>query len=454
VWHHHLVPHIDEPALVSYVAEHSSSVALAVYEASDPAAARAALRDAAAQISQIRHPDEPDDALANRCDVRDEDGVPVLYLDMKDETRYAALVVRIVLDRLSGTGVDGRLEPQRRREAAFEYDANADRYGGMRPLAELDDRCLPPGFPLDFPVPDEATLVLAERYQDGSAEHAAWRRSTGPFTGYLQRLRKYGCTFGAVPRVLTAGNPLGGTAQYTLWRAGAGGRVTLYQFEPRSARSPVYWYVSVVWQPQAEPPATPVEPEEADTRPVPFGAAAARELAEFLVPAPLVAGYEAVIALANTAHVLDRLVSAPSDRADPRAKAVVAATRLAPVLGRLQPEQLTMVRHVCLTMVANLLASGRRPRSAGLMMVPDQDGHLYAAEVRERAQGVVPGDLLPVFETGVSLVQGAKLVADALSAIGSAPVRPPAHRYAWIFTDLDPHQLATARDACWQILEA
>src|SRR5262249_18930637 len=156
-----------------------------------------------------------------------------------------------------------------------------------------------------------------------------------------------------------------------LHRDGAGGNVTLYQSAPRLTRSPLYWYVSVVWQPQAEPPPTPVDPDETpDTRPVPTGPAAARELAEFLVPAQLVPGYEAVVALATAARALDRLVSAPPDPADRRPRPVVVASRFAPVLGRLDPGRLALVRHVCLTMVANLVASGQRPRPAGLTLVP------------------------------------------------------------------------------------
>jgi hypothetical protein len=449
------VPHPDEPALVAYVAEHSSATALAMYDATDPAAARTALRAAAAEICRIRHPDEPDTALPNWCEVLDEDGVPVLYLDMKDEIRYAALAVRIVLDELTSAGVDGRLAPRRHPEAPFAYDANADLYTGMEPLTELDGRGLPPGFPAGFPVPEEATLVLAERCRDGAAEHAAWRRSTGPFTGYLERLRVYGCTFGAVPRLLTAGGVRGGTARYTLYRDGAGGGVTLYQSAPPPLRSPLYWYVSVVWQPQAEPPAIAVDPDEApDTRLVPAGPAAARELAEFLVPAPLVPGYEAVVAFATAARALDRLVSAPADPADRRPKLAVVASRFTPVLGRLDPGQLTLLRHACWTMTANLLASGRRPRPAGLTLVPDEDGHLYATDVRERVRGEVGPDLVPVFEAGVALVKGAPMVAEALSGIRSAPVRPPADRYAWLFAGLDPEYLAAARDACWRIFEA
>jgi hypothetical protein len=449
------VPHPDEPALVAYVAKHTSATTLAMYDTSDPAAAGAALRAAAAQIREIRHPDQPDAALPNWCEVLDEAGVPVLHLDMKDEIRYAALVVRIVLDQLAAAGVDGRLAAGKRPAEAFPYDANADLYTGMQPLTELDGRGLPPGFPDGFPVPDEATPVLAQRCRDGAGEHVAWRRSTGPFTGYLERLRAYGCTFGAVPRLLTVrGMP--GTVRYTLWRDGSGGSVTLYRSSAaRLPGSTLYWYASVVWQPQAEPPAGAVSPSEGpDRRPVPAGPGAARELAEFLVPEQLVPGYEAVLALVTGARALDRLVSTPPDAADRRPKPMVTATRFAPVLGRLDPGQLTLIRHVCLTMVANVLASGQRAAPAGLTLVPDEGGHLYAADLRELAQGAVEPDLIAGFETGAALVQGAPMVAEALSGISTAAVRPPAQRYAWLFAGLDPGQLTATRDACWRIFEA
>lgn len=447
------VPHPDEPALVAYVAEHSSATALAVYDTTDQAAAGAALRAAAAEICQIRHPDEPDAALPNWCTILDEDGVSILHLDMRDEIRYAALVVRIVLDQLARAGVDGRLEPKRQPEPAFPYDAKADLYTGMQSLTDLDGRGLPPGFPDGFPVPQDATLVLAQHGRDGSAEHAAWRRSTGPFTGYFERLRAYGCTFGAVPRLLTVGG-VPGMARYTLWRDGAGGSVTLHQSSAsRLPGSALYWYLSVVWQPQAEPPAIPVEPDEApDTRSVPAGPSAARELVEFLVPGQLVPGFEAVMALATAAHALDRLVSAPTDPADRRRKPIVVASRFAPVLGRLSPEQLTVVRHACWTMVANLIASRRRPRPAGLTLLHDEDGHLYAADLRELAQGVVEPHLVAVFEAGAALVQGAPMVAEAVSGVRTEPVRPPVDRYAWLFAGLDTQQLTATRDACWRIL--
>lgn len=446
------MPHPDEPALVVYVAEHTSATVLAVYDTTDVAAAGEALRAAAAQICEIHHPDEPDERLPNWCTVLDEDGLPVLHLDMKDEIRYSALVVRIVLDQLAAAGVDGRLEPRREPTPAYPYDPGADLYGGMEPLTELDGRGLPPGFPDGFPVPRDATLVLAKRDREGDAEQAAWRSSTGPFTGYLERLRDYGCAFGAVPRLLTVGMP--GAVRYTLWRDGAGGGVTLHRSSPsRPPGSVAYWYVNVVWQQRAEPPASPVEPDEApDNRPVPAGPPAGRELAEFLVPARLVPGLEAVMAVATAAHTLDRLMSAPPDPADRRRRAVVVAGRFAPVLGRLTPRQLTILRHTCLTMVANLISTRRRPRPGGLTLVPDEDGHLYAADFREHAEGVVGPELFATFEAGAALVQGGQLVHDEVAGIRTQAVRPPVDRYAWLFAGLDDGQLTATRDACWQIL--
>ncbi|MFB9238093.1 hypothetical protein ACFFWC_21475 [Plantactinospora siamensis] len=446
------MPHPDEPTLVAYVAEHSSATALAVYDATDPAAAFAALRAAAGEISQIRHPDEPHSGLPNWCAVLDEDGVPVLRLDMKDEIRYSALVVRIVLDRLAAGGVDGRLAPKRPPESPFRYDPNADRYSGMEPLTQLDERGLPPGFPAGFPVPEQATLVLAQRGRDGVAEHAAWRRSTGAFPGYLDRLRAFGCTFGPVPRLLTARDH--GTVRYTLWRDGAGGSVTLYQSAAaRRPGSTLYWYVSVVWQQRAEPPATAVEPDEApDMRPIPTGPAAAREVAEFLAPAPLVAGYETVMALATAARAIDGLVSAPPDPADRRPRPAVIAGRLTHLLGRLDREQLSTVRHVCLTMVTNILATGRRPRPRGLRLVADENGHLYAADLRDGVREAVSSEDLPAFEAGTAVAQSAPMIIEGLSGLRDAPVPPPADRYAWLFAGLSPQHLAATRDACWRIL--
>ncbi len=444
------MPHPDEPALIAYVADYPSATALAVYGSSDPAAAGAALRAAAEKICEIRHPDEPDAALPNWCEVVDEDGVPVLHLDMKDEVRYAGLVVRIVLDRLAGSGVDGRLEPRREPEPAVPYDADADRYSGMRPLTALDGRGLPPGFPDGFPVPPDATLVLAQQCPDGCADHAVWRRSGEPFTGYLARLRGYGCAFGPVPRLLTAGQAPD-IVRYTLWRDGAGGQVTLYRSAPGT---PPYWYASVVWQPRAEPPATVVEPDEApDDRPLPTGPGAARELAEFLVPPQLVAGYETVVALATAARAVEQLLRAGGG-AGRRAGPAVAASRLAPLFGRLSPEQVDMLRHVCLALVANVLAHGGHARPAGLTLLRDDRGHLYAADFREQARGAVDERLVATLETGVALTRGVPMMTGALAGIRTAPVRPAADRYAWLFAGLDSAELVAARDACWGLFGA
>jgi hypothetical protein len=44
------------------------------------------------------------------------------------------------------------------------------------------------------------------------------------------------------------------------------------------------------------------------------------------------------------------------------------------------------------------------------------------------------------------------MLAEAVSAIRTARVRPPADRYAWLFAGLETQQLTATRDACWQIL--
>ncbi len=270
--------------LIAYVAEHSSQTALALEDATDQAAVGAALRAAAAKILQIRHPDEPDEPLPNWCDVVDEDGVPVLHLDMKDEIRYSALVVRIVLDELTRAGIDGRLVPWQR----------------------------PP-----VPVPSDL----------------------GP-----------------------------------------------------------------------EPSA----------------------------PAYPVAGHEAVTALNAVAQLLDRLMR---EAAGQRPRPAAIADRFAAVLGRLDPRTLTVIRHVCLTMVSNLIASGRRPRPDGLTVLADMDGHLYAADLRAAAQAVVDADLFLAFETGATIVQAGPMVVSALPGAGR------------LFDGLDEPQLTTTRDACRRIVE-
>jgi hypothetical protein len=189
-----------------------------------------------------------------------------------------------------------------------------------------------------------------------------------------------------------------------------------------------------------------------DARPVPAGPVAVRELAEFLVPMELVPGVEAVMVLGIAARALDQLMRATPDSADQGGRPALIATRFASVLGPLDPGLLSTIRHTCLTMVANLITAARRPSPAGLSLVPHEDGHLYAADLRERAQGAVEPDLVAVFEAGAALVQGAPMAAEIVSGIRTEPVRPPVDRYAWLFTGLDTEQLTATRDACWRIL--
>jgi hypothetical protein len=103
----------SEAELISYVADNSDRVSLALMESPDPAAAVTALERAAAAVLQIPHPVEPGDPLPNWCQVLVEDGRPVLHVDMQDHREYAGRVVTTILASLDAAGVDGRLEPKR-----------------------------------------------------------------------------------------------------------------------------------------------------------------------------------------------------------------------------------------------------------------------------------------------------------------------------------------------------
>jgi hypothetical protein len=238
--------------------------------------------------------------------------------------------------------------------------------------------------------------------------------------------------------------------RYTLWRDGGGGSVTLFTSRPGEGE-PREWYASVVWHPHAEPPAAPVRPDGApDTRPVPEGREAARAAVEFLVPTPLVTGCEALIGVTIAAERLRGLLDKAPD-AGGRPRPVEVASRLVPVFAQLPAGHADIVRHTCLTLFANLMASGRRGRPDGLTLVPDGEGLLHAADLRARAREVIDADSLPAFEAGLALVKVGPAVGGPLTEIRDAPVRPPADRYTWLFAGLDPDHLAITRDACWQL---
>jgi hypothetical protein len=435
------VTHPDEPALVAYVTNHASAVALGVYDSEDPDAARAALVAASHEIGMIRHPEEPQDSMVSWCAVLDDNGAPVLHVDMKDQIEYSALIVRIALDALGDAGVGGRLEPKRHPRPPFEDDGNARMFTGLKDLAELTGRGLPPGFPEDFPVPDDVTLVLAEHGTEDAVEHVAWRAGA-PFTGYLRRLVEYGLVFGEVPRLLTLNSGVPRIARYTVYRDGSGGSVLFYESAAEQH------YVSVVWHPDAAPPPAPVTPSvEPDRREVARGPQAGHEIAAFLAPPGLVCGYETVIAFATAARTLQDMTRGVPGPAD-------LAARLTTIMGRVDRACLKTVRHVCLTMVRNVLDSGRRGRPAGLTLEPDEDGLLFAADLRSQLTGSMPETEMHVVETGVALMQGAPMAAEILTRIRSTPVRQPADRYQWLFAGLSVEQFDEARAACWKILGA
>jgi hypothetical protein len=238
----------SDAELISYVTDNCDRAALRLRGPSDAAAAVVAMEQAAAAVLTIRHPDEPTMSLPNWCAVSVEDGEPVLQLDMKDNRDYAGQVVSIILASLDAAGVDGRLEPKRSPEPPFEYDAAADIVTGGDYLWELDERGLPPSFPAGFPIPDDATCVMAQRADDGTWEHAAWRRAR-PFEEYLDRLRLFGCSLEAAQPA----DPVIGLAElvhHRIHHVAGTGSVSLRHKTRRKAPAK-QWYVSVVWTPTA-----------------------------------------------------------------------------------------------------------------------------------------------------------------------------------------------------------
>lgn len=443
----------DEAELIAYVASHPSAVALALYDANDPQAATAALRRAAVAINRIPHPADPSEPLPNWSDVLHEDGVPVLHLDLRDDWRHAVPIVRIVLDELAAAGIAGRLEPKLASRPPFDYDGSADIFTGMDYLTELDRRGLPPGFPPGFPQPEQGTLVIAQRSRDGDGEHAAWRRSGRPFTDYLDALRAFGCELGAVPAAEVADyvGPLG-MQRYALWRAGEGGFVSLFHEWHRPGLRVSKWYVSVVWQRHAPRPELPVTdlPSTAASLEAAGRAdpATAGALARSLVPARYALLAETLLAMGEAASVLRPVLDALHG-GDDRGTMLRLWQRLTPRVDGLTPQQLTVVRHACLTMAVHWTLHGlnRRPR---LMVDRDDAGLLYVPEVRQRVGAVLGRGQTAGFEAILALMTAARVVDPLIHDLHSG-VRPQPDLLALTATGLDDQQLTDVRDACWHM---
>lgn len=430
------VPSTAGHALTRYVSKNADATSLTIAGAADPAAAEAALRTAAERIRALPSPYDPEESLPNWCDVLDHDGIPVLHLDMKDESRAARQVVRIVLDAVADAGLDGDVVPWRRPRPKVPYDPEADIFSKMDPLELLDTRRLPPGFPDGFPKPG-GRLALGQRARAGDAEHAAWRRLDGPYTAYLDQLAAYGCVFGLAPRLVTAARP--DQVSYDLWRDGSGGKVVLYSSDFRDA-----WYVSVVWHTNAQYPATVVIPTgEPDTRPLPAGRAAAREVAEYLAPEELVDGYETVMAMATAMNQIDGEAGAATGVGRATISGLTAVVRRR----NPDPAELALLRHVCVGLMRNLHRTWGWPESPATF---DDDGLLYDARTRSGAEKVVAPDAAPSVESLVELLGATQYVAQAMS-LRSQSVKPTPDHYAWLFAGLGPAELERARDVAWRL---
>ncbi|WP_433535362.1 hypothetical protein ACQPZK_25420 [Micromonospora sp. CA-249363] len=376
----------DEADLTAYVTEHCSGVALALQETTDQAAGIAALRRAVRAVGRIPHPDDPECPLPSWCTVLVEDAVPVFRLDLKDESEYAEQVVRIILDELDAAGIDGRLEPKRPPQPPFDYDAQADIFSGTATgLPELDARGLPPHFPAHFPVPQNATLVLAQQARDGTWQHAAWRRSRRPFTEYLEQLRAFGCDLGSVAAAEVA-DYVDKTCmvRYSLRRGGGGGSVSLYHDWREHGQPPSNWYVNVVWHTDIEmPPPLPEKtspPTDAAGRGL--DQATARELVPAFAGPENTTSCETLLAL-NVASLAVTAVhcALPARCHHDQTFPLWQHRQLAPLLRGLDADQMTVIRHVCLTAVSNWMYH-RMARLPRLSLAREDAGYLYAPDVR------------------------------------------------------------------------
>jgi hypothetical protein len=267
----------DEPELIAYLAEHPSWARLVLREVRDTDTALRALRRAAEAVWRIPHPLEPTDGLPNYCSPSLEDGLPVLCLDVKDNSDHAARIAEAILTALDAEGIGGRLEPWPLPGPPFDYDGRADVFARADQLRELDGRGLPPAFPEGLPVPRGWTLVMASRAREGTWQHAGWRRHAkeSPFAEYLQRLQAAVTDWERHPDEVGAEE--GGMHGYTFHHPGGTGAVWLHHEGLEGARrrgrgAPGTWYVTLIWQPAGDgdpaPPPLPVwlephdEPEE------------------------------------------------------------------------------------------------------------------------------------------------------------------------------------------------
>jgi hypothetical protein len=235
----------DEADLIAYLADRPGQ-AVFVLRGAGHDAAMAALRRAADAVRAVPHPDEPGDALPNWVDAVLGDDGPTLHLDLQDHGEQAPRVVAAVLAALEESAVHGTLEPLRPAGPPFDYDADADILSGVTFLESLDDRGLPPAFPSGFPVPADATLVIAQRARNDTWEHAAWRRGS-PFDGYPAELRRFGCELEPVTSTDRLTRGTGMTRQLLRHPAGTGSVSTYHEYSPSGV--PRRWYVSVVWRP-------------------------------------------------------------------------------------------------------------------------------------------------------------------------------------------------------------
>jgi hypothetical protein len=248
----------DQAELAAYLLQHGSWAELAVRDAADPWSAHGALRHVVGAIYDLPSSHEPGEPLPSVCDVRVDQGIPVLYLDVQDENwpRYVERIVALTVRELEAAGVTGRLEPLEPRWRTFppeDFEDEADILGG-EDHEELNERGLPPSFPDGFPVPAGCTLAIVQRAPEGTGtwEHVAWCCATArPLEEHLERLRDFGCELEPASR--SSSPEFGGLHGYHFRHPLGIGSAWLYHQWPQDGGHQMHealsaWYLSVVWQ--------------------------------------------------------------------------------------------------------------------------------------------------------------------------------------------------------------
>ena len=119
----------QDAGLIGYLADHYDQARLALRGASDADAGLAALRKAAAAMWDMPHPDAPDDpsmALPNWCRASLEEGIPVLHMDAGDGGAHIDEIAATLTSAVAAEAPGSRLVPHPRYEPPEDTGGRSD----------------------------------------------------------------------------------------------------------------------------------------------------------------------------------------------------------------------------------------------------------------------------------------------------------------------------------------